>query len=86
MQSRPHVLEWQNVSFSVKLSKPGLCAKKVEKTILENISGRIHSGMTCAIMGPSGKLLFVQLYYTSLYSACNHVNDIDLVIIFLHLW
>lgn len=56
MESNQHVLEWQNVSFSVKLSKPGLCSRKTEKNILENVSGRIKSGTTCAIMGPSGKL------------------------------
>eukprot|EP01084_Bolivina_argentea_P234937 395487_1 len=51
----PVKLSWRNIIFKVMI-KPikGICNKKVEKIILNNISGDVQSGKLVAIMGPSG--------------------------------
>ena len=66
MQSKTHTLSWDNISYSVQLSKPGLCCtEKFDKKILDDVSGSIQSGKTCAIMGPSGSSIVNRITYIS---------------------
>ena len=50
-----HRLEWNNISFSVQLSKPGdICGVKKLKVLLDDVSGVACSGQLFAVIGPSG--------------------------------
>ena len=51
----PMNLSWKNITYSVKIkSTTGVCADKIDKVILNDVSGFVRSGSLVAIMGPSG--------------------------------
>jgi ABC-type protease/lipase transport system fused ATPase/permease subunit len=56
----PVQLQWTDIKYSVKKAKKG-CKKQEAKTIniLQGLTGVVEPGNTLAIMGPSGKIYFM---------------------------
>jgi ABC-type multidrug transport system fused ATPase/permease subunit len=65
------------ISVPAKMIDPSSTERFIERTLLDNVSGQIHSGQVVALMGPSGNQTFIFIF--SLHICLNRIWEDNII-------